>query len=169
MMPTLSKKLIKMDYMSIWLSSSRLKRIILDILEWTVIIGVGFLFPYPKLPFPLISRMAGVILIVAGFFIRRAAGSANKQFLQPKEKIERLAATEIYSKIRHPCYTGFIFYYFGCLFIFGFLSMLIPIFVFSCIFYDSAVREENFLINRFGKDYEEYMKKVPYRFIPKVF
>ena len=158
-----------MDYMSIWLSTNRPIRIVLDMLEWAIIIGVGFLFPHPKLPFPLVSGIFGIVLIVIGFFIRHAASSINKQFLQPKEKIEKLAATGIYSKIRHPCYTGFIFYYFGCLFIFGFLSMLIPIFVFSYIFYDSAVREENFLINRFGKDYEEYMKKVPYRFVPKIF
>lgn len=141
----------------------------MDILEWAIIIEVGFLFPHPKLPFSLISRIFGIVLIMVGFFIRRAASSINKQFLQPKEKIERLAATGIYSKIRHPCYTGFIFYYFGCLFIFGFLSMLVPIFVFSYIFYGSAIKEEKFLINRFGKDYEEYMKKVPYRFIPKIF
>ena len=158
-----------MNYMNVWLSASRPIRIILDMLEWAVVIGTGLLFPHPKLSFPLISGMFGIVLVVAGFFIRRAAGSINKQFLQPKEKIEKLAATGIYSKIRHPCYTGFVLYYFGCFFIFGSLYMLIPIFIFSYIFYDSAIKEEKFLINRFGKDYEEYMKKVPHRFIPKIF
>lgn len=158
-----------MDYMSVWLSMSYPIRRILDLFEWAIIIGVGFLLPYPKLPFSLISIIFGIVLIVMGFFIRRAASSINRRYRHPSEKIEKIATTGIYSKIRHPCYTGFILYYLGCFFIFGFLSMFAPIILFSYVFYDSATKEEKFLIEKFGKDYEEYMKKVPYRFIPKLF
>ena len=33
----------------------------------------------------------------------------------------------------------------------------------------TAVKEEEFLLSKFGAGYEEYMQNVPWRFIPRLF
>jgi len=33
----------------------------------------------------------------------------------------------------------------------------------------TAMEEEKVLLERFGKEYEEYMRRVKWRFVPKVF
>jgi protein-S-isoprenylcysteine O-methyltransferase Ste14 len=46
--------------------------------------------------------------------------------------------------------------------------MLLPAALWSIITVATAMKEEQFLLQRFGSEYEEYLSKVPYRFIPRV-
>jgi protein-S-isoprenylcysteine O-methyltransferase Ste14 len=74
-----------------------------------------------------------------------------------------------YSWVRHPFYSGFLALTLG-------LAILIPIVetvmlsVFSIaviLFY--IKREEEFLLERYGKTYRDYMRRVPWKLIPRVY
>jgi protein-S-isoprenylcysteine O-methyltransferase Ste14 len=58
---------------------------------------------------------------------------------------------------------------FGIAIAWGIVWMFIPVIVSSILTIWTALREEEFLLEKFGKPYEEYMKKVRWRMIPKVF
>jgi Putative protein-S-isoprenylcysteine methyltransferase len=45
----------------------------------------------------------------------------------------------------------------------------IPVVILSILYYLAAIKEEGYLREKFGEEYEEYMRQVPRRFIPKVF
>jgi protein-S-isoprenylcysteine O-methyltransferase Ste14 len=81
------------------------------------------------------------MLLIFGIGIHRLSHKVHRQAHQEKKNINTLVTTGIYSKIRHPGYVAYIISYLGTLLFFGFLSMLIPIIIFSYIFYDSAIKE----------------------------
>lgn len=83
-------------------------------------------------------------------------------------KIERLVTTGIYSKIRHPGYLGLILLNFGIAFAWGFLLLVVLVTFYACLSVETAKKEEEFLMEKFGAEYKKYMKRVPWRFIPKV-
>jgi protein-S-isoprenylcysteine O-methyltransferase Ste14 len=85
------------------------------------------------------------------------------------KKIEKLATEGVYSHIRHPCYSSLILMYVGFAFLWGIVWILIPAIIFVILTILTAIREEEVMKEKFRKEYEEYMKRVPWRFIPKVF
>lgn len=161
--------MLKKSFMDLYLSGNSLFRRTVDIGEWFLIILIGLLFPHPKILFSPFTNIFGVFLLVIGIWIHKLSHRVHPKAHQKKEEIETLVTTGIYSKIRHPGYTAYIICYLGILFLFGFLSMLIPIFIFSYVFYNAAVKEEKYLMKKFGKEYKKYMERVPRKFIPKIF
>lgn len=159
----------KDSFMDLYLSGPGWFKNLIDIGEWIIIVGTALIFPHPSLPKILSLKLFGVMLILIGIYIHWLAHQVHKQAHSPKEKIEKIVTTGIYSIIRHPCYASYFFLYLGTFFIFGTLSMLIPIILFCYIFYHSALKEEKFLLEKFGKEYEKYLQKVKWRFIPKLF
>jgi protein-S-isoprenylcysteine O-methyltransferase Ste14 len=134
---------------------------------------LGLIFSWLRFPLFPIPNLAGLIMIIAGYIIH--LGYAHKEFNKSKIQTHRcsvgpeeLVTSGIYSKIRHPGYLGLILIYFGLALIFGVVWMLIPAFVFSVLTYLTAVKEEEYLKKQFGSDYEDYMNRVPWRFIPKI-
>lgn len=81
-------------------------------------------------------------------------------------KGERLVTEGVYSYVRHPQYCGLFLITVGLLIQWPSLTALImwPILMFS--YYHLSMREEKDMEKIFGKQYEEYRKKVP-AFIPK--
>lgn len=159
----------KKSFMDLYFSSKPLFKKVVDVGEWVIIILIGWFFPSPWLTFPPFNYILGAILLATGFFIHKLSHNVNPQAHWPKEKITQLVTSGIYSKVRHPGYSGYIWAYFGIFFILGSLWSLIPIFIFSYLFYDSAIKEEKFLLKKFEKEYEKYMRNVPWRFIPYFF
>lgn len=74
-----------------------------------------------------------------------------------------------YAGARHPFYSGFLILAFGLVVLFPVLEtvMLASISVVVILFY--VGREEEALIARYGKAYREYMRRVPWKLIPRVF
>lgn len=116
-----------------------------------------------------ILNAIGLSLSLIGLFIRRVAKRALGKYYSYGLKIfqgHKLIKHGIYKNIRHPCYLAMILYSVGIpLFfssLYGFLLMLglIP-----CIIYRIRI-EEKMLIEKFGNEYLEYMKKtrklIPY-------
>ena len=81
----------------------------------------------------------------------------------------QLVTIGIFQHIRHPHYTSLLIIGFGlALFFYSLAALLIAIIAVPIMIW-SIVDEEKILIKQYGKDYKDYMKKVPWRIIPKIF
>lgn len=80
----------------------------------------------------------------------------------------QLVTQGIYSRVRHPAYTGNLLFWFGTALLFsswyGFLMFLLLI---PCFIYRIKV-EERMLIEEFGGEYLEYMKRTK-KLLPYVY
>jgi len=142
------------------------------VIEWPILIGVGIIgtvFSLQRIPFSPISNIIGFILLLIGLIIHEYSHKIHKQAHQESEKIEKLVTHSIYSKIRHPLYLGLILMHFGFAFLWGIVWILFPAVIFVTLTILTAIREEEVMKEKFGKEYEEYVRQVPWRFIPKVF
>ncbi len=109
----------------------------------------------------LINDMLGYALVIVC-----ALGRIWSTFFIGGLKNERLIKEGPFSIVRNPLY---VFSMTGIIGI-GLISnhygvMLILFILFAIVFYRLVTREENFLLNKFGQEYAEYMKTTP-RFIP---
>lgn len=85
----------------------------------------------------------------------------------PRKYNRKIINSGIFSYIRHPRYLEYILFALAMAFITG-LVISYLFFVFTLIAFNILARyEEKELVERFGKKYIDYMKKVP-RFIPKI-
>ena len=83
----------------------------------------------------------------------------------PKKYNRMLVTTSIFSYIRHPRYLEYILFALAMAFVTG-LVISYLFFVFTFVAFNLLARyEEKELIQRFGRKYIAYVKKVP-RFIP---
>ena len=144
--------------------------------EFPILIGggiLGLIFSWSRFPLYPLPNLLGLILVITGYVIH--LGYAHREFKKGEikthrcsEEPKRLVTSGIYSKIRHPGYLGLILIYFGFALIFSIVWMLIPAVIFSVLTYLTAMKEEEFLKQEFGHEYQEYMNRVPWRFIPKI-
>lgn len=107
-----------------------------------------------------ILRSIGGIMIVLGVTLaiwgRVTLGQAFTSSLSPKGFV----TTGIYSKLRHPMYTGGVLFFIGCGFLFQSIVgliltglLVIPLLMFS------AIEEERQMLGTFGEKYIDYKKK----------
>jgi len=151
-----------------YLSAKPGVKLLIELIGCSIIIATGILFPNPKIPFRPFTNIFGFFLIVGGFWLHALSHSVHKQVHKETEKIQKLVTVGIYSKIRHPGYLGLILVYIGVPIAWGPVSIFIPAILFSYPLYTGAKKEEELLRDKFGKEYENYMKKVPWMFIPKI-
>ena len=100
-------------------------------------------------------RIIGLALLIVGL------GLAAGGFIQLRglENIDHLVTNGLYSKIRHPMYTGFILWIIGWLLFYGaVMSTIIGIVCVGNILYWSNL-EEGQLANSYGETYLTYRKK----------
>ena len=81
----------------------------------------------------------------------------------------QLVTEGIFRYIRHPHYTSLLIIGFGlALFFYSLAALLIALIAIPIMIW-SIVDEEKILIKQYGNKYKNYMKKVPWRIIPKIF
>jgi protein-S-isoprenylcysteine O-methyltransferase Ste14 len=81
----------------------------------------------------------------------------------------QLVTKGIFLYIRHPHYTSLIIIGFGlALFFYSLFALAIAIAAIPIIIW-SIIDEEKHLIKQYGKEYLEFMKKTPWRIIPKIY
>lgn len=81
----------------------------------------------------------------------------------------QLVTDGFFRYIRHPHYASLLIIGVGlALFFYSLLALIIAIIAFP-IMAISVIDEEKKLLERYGKDYEEYMKRVRWRLIPGIF
>jgi protein-S-isoprenylcysteine O-methyltransferase Ste14 len=76
-------------------------------------------------------------------------------------RTDKIATTGVYSIVRHPQYLGGLFAHVGISFLLsaGYSLLFTPLMV--VLIYLISRKEEKELIREFGKEYEDYKKKVP--------
>ena len=102
----------------------------------------------------------GMVLVMAPIimFPRRGGVSKGKSFVHTTQLVD----TGIYAIVRHPQYTGGIYALFLTTFLwyphwlFGVLGV-----IGTAVIYLSCREEDKLLVEKFGNDYTEYIRRVP--------
>ena len=101
-----------------------------------------------------------IILVIAQYITLSGIKTVFGEVREPPQVITK----GVFSIVRHPVYFGSILTFFGLvimtLSLFSFIIWIIVI----IFYYYISRHEEKLLLARFGKEYEEYMKKVPMLF-----
>ena len=151
-------------------------RIIAMIFEFVVTANYIIYRFYP-LPFPadfpeyfnwdwsISVIIATIIAIPSGFLMVKGMLVAGSESLVPDK--EQKLYSGIYNKIRHPQATGEVFLWWIIAFLFHSPFLAIYSLIFLPVFYWMCIAEENDLVIRFGKDYEDYMERTG-RFFPVI-
>ena|ERR1700724_1070116 len=118
-----------------------------------------------------ILNCLGIFLLITGIAIRvRAVRTLGRYFSGTLRILDdhELITKGIYCQIRHPAYLGIILFFLGgplllsSLYGFLVLTLMIPIRLYRIKI------EEMMLTNRFGKEYEDYVKRSK-KLIPRIF
>jgi protein-S-isoprenylcysteine O-methyltransferase Ste14 len=142
------------------------------IIEYLLLIGTGILglfFLWSKLPFFPMMNIFGGLLILSGLLFHVYAEKNHKQAHEKPADIVNIINTGAFSKIRHPLYLSAIVINLGIALAFGvILTLLIAV---GSIFHwiARALKEEEFLLQKFGEEYRQYKKNVRWRFLPGIF
>lgn len=105
------------------------------------------------------SAIIGVLLIIFGLYLWYSAVFRAK--VDDGIVNNKLITTGVYALCRNPIYSAFLFFCTGALLISGNLFFY-PLFFFYWIFMTVLMKftEEKWLKNMYGKEYEEYCRKV---------
>jgi protein-S-isoprenylcysteine O-methyltransferase Ste14 len=118
-----------------------------------------------ELPFSkLASIIIGVMIFLCGTYVY-----FKWELFWHRTYKGQLVTDGIFQYIRHPHYTSVLIVGFGLAFFFFSLVALVTAFLAIPIMIWSILDEEKLLTRQYGEPYKEYMKKVPWRMIPKVF
>ena len=126
----------------------------------------GYLYQGELSKGKIIFIMVGTLLILFGIYLWVQAVIVEK--INKKVKEKKLIKSGVYSIVRNPVYSAFIFIFTGILLLTANLYLLILPFVFW-FFLTILMKntEEKWLKNEFGKEYEIYLKQVN-RVIPRI-
>ena len=119
----------------------------------------GILFIWRAKPSPA-SFIIGALFIFFGELIRFVSSGTLKKF-------EGVTRNGIYAYTRNPLYSGSFFLGIGACIISRDLLFSVVLFVFFILLYNRVMlREEKYLVGRYGEDYKRYLKEVP-RIFPR--
>ena len=118
-----------------------------------------------KLPINIIiSIICGITIFILGTYVY-----FKWEIFWNKTYKGQLVTDGIFKYIRHPHYTSLLIVGFGlALFFYSIAALFIAIISVPIIIW-SIIDEEKLLIKQYGEKYIEYMKKVPWRLIPRLF
>jgi protein-S-isoprenylcysteine O-methyltransferase Ste14 len=142
------------------------------VIEFPVIVIIGILgeiFSWVRIALSPYSNLVGGAILLGGWIFHSNCHRVHKQAHEQSQQIDRLVTTGVFFKMRHAIYLSLILMYLGLAIAWGVVWMLLASLLFSALAVLIAIREEEFLLRKFGHQYEEYMQAVPWRFIPKIF
>ena len=115
------------------------------------------------IPSSIRNILAVIVLLFSAYFAR---SGLKIVFDEVREKAH-VIRKGVFSRVRHPVYLGAILLYLG-LFLFSLsIITLVLWFIIIGFYYYISVYEERILVEKFDKEYQEYMNDVP-MFIPKL-
>jgi len=135
--------------------------------RFTIPIFSDLSIPIVNFSTPILHLTISIPLIMLGAWIAISAVKATKlEVAETHCAPKKLETTGVYSIVRHPQYFGWILAHVGMsiLLSVGYSMLFTPILI--ALIYLISKKEEDELINEFGKEYKDYQKKVP-MLIPK--
>jgi protein-S-isoprenylcysteine O-methyltransferase Ste14 len=118
-----------------------------------------------ELPIPkLLSIILGCVVFLLGTYVY-----FKWEIFWHKTYKGQLVTGGIFQHIRHPHYTSVLIVGFGLALFFYSTAALLIACVAIPIMICSILDEEKVLLKQYGEPYKEYMKKVPWRMIPKIY
>ncbi len=125
---------------------------------------------YVQSPYPVFGMWIGTIMTIAGIVLlawtHACLGKEWSVNLQLRDD-HRLIRSGPYSRVRHPMYTSLFAIYIGIAVVsnnYGIMLLVIMVVVSLLL---RVPKEENMMIEKFGDEYRNYMKKTG-RFFPKL-
>lgn len=107
----------------------------------------------------IIFIIAGILLILFGIYLWLQAVIVEK--INKKVKEKKLITSGVYSFVRNPVYSAFIFIFTGSLLLTAnYFLLILPFIFWAFLTILMKNTEEKWLKNEFGKEYEIYLKKV---------
>jgi protein-S-isoprenylcysteine O-methyltransferase Ste14 len=116
---------------------------------------------------PIFHLILAIPITVLGAWFAIQGVKATTLKVSETHRAEKVITTGIYSRIRHPQYFGGILAHIGITFLLSALFSLISTPLIVLYNYLTCWKEEKELIKEFGREYEDYRKKVP-MLIPKI-
>ncbi len=128
---------------------------------------------YFNLDFPVWVRIIGGVGFFAAIFMHNwshIALGTNWSYTLELKKEQKLITRGPYKHIRHPMYTAFLLWVvFQSLLLPNWLILLVGLFGIAMMYFGRVKKEEELMIERFGDEYREYMKRTGRLFPKKVF
>jgi protein-S-isoprenylcysteine O-methyltransferase Ste14 len=128
-----------------------------------------------KISLPSLSVIFGMILLLFSLVVMTIAqqemGGIPARIGMPhfsKDKKPKLVTTGLFGRVRHPMYMTAFLMGIAMFLATGYTLVLIASVVWLVVMRFYTDVEEKVLIEEFGKQYEEYRKRVP-RFVPRLF
>ena len=119
------------------------------------------LVPIVDFTIPILHLMIFILFFAVGAWL--GIEGVNKTTLKVAEthRAEKIVTSGVYSIIRHPQYVGGLLAHVGASFLLSawYSLLLTPLMI--VLVYVISKKEEEELIKEFGKEYENYKKKVP--------
>jgi len=155
----LSANLLFFSLIGIWLSPQ--PRLITPIFENTSVT-----IPVINFSIPLIHLIISVPFVLLGVWLLINSVKGLSRRVSETHRPEKVVATGIYAVVRHPQHLGWLSTHVGFTFLLSALySLLFTPFLVGLLYLISRKEEEE-LTREFGREYEEYKRKVP-MFIPR--
>jgi len=141
-------------WMGIWVSSQ--PRFAIPVLQ-----NLSGLVPVINFSIPLLHAIISVPFLIAGSWL--AINGVKEVTLKVAEthRTEKIVTTGVYSIVRHPQYLGGLSAHVGISFLLSAWYSLLFTPIMIILIYLISKKEEEELIREFGKEYEDYKKKVP--------
>lgn len=171
---------IPVHFFSVSYRKIGLKAYLLPVFTWLpccflIYMNRGLLLQY-RITIPCLLLVAGWILLVAGTFLHIwTARLLDIWGIIGVPEVSSRVHTDLISRgpfsvVRHPTYFAHTILFSGAFLATGVVSVgIITMIDFLLVNALIIPLEEKELLNRFGKTFDDYRKKVPYRFIPGLF
>ena len=107
----------------------------------------------------IIFIISGILLILFGIYLWLQAVIVEK--INKKVKEKKLITSGVYSFVRNPVYSAFIFIFTGILLLTAnYILLILPFIFWALLTILMKNTEDKWLKNEFGKEYEIYLKEV---------
>jgi|GEM_PF-1585059 len=116
------------------------------------------------------NKMTEIFFVPALFYwiyFFTGAIRVHKEAAKSVSGITKLIMTGVYSSVRHPIYSADLVLSWGVFFLYPDYFVLLSVLWMDAVLLSWMKIEEKFLLQRFGKDYKDYMEEVP-MFLPGI-
>ena len=147
-------------WMGIWVSPQ--PRFSIPILQ-----HLSLLIPIVNFLIPLFHLLLFIFFLILGTWLAIIGVRETTLKVAETHRTEKIVTTKVYSVVRHPQYVGGLLAHVGISFLLSawYSILLTPLMV--VFIYLISWKEEEELINEFGREYEDYKKMVP-MLIPRI-